>query len=390
MIPTKTDKSVLKQLPPPPPGRLGWPWDSEVSPEVYASRQEWPLISIVTPSYNQRDFIEETIRSVLLQNYPNLEFIIMDGKSSDDTVSVIRTYDHWLSFWESKGDKGQSHAINKGISMSTGQIFNWLCSDDILYPGALLQVGQAFMENKSLKGYVGGIEILLPNEEVAVAPNLIKGSWEDTLKVRLIKQQSFFHHMSAVARMGPLNENLDYVMDVDWRWRFYSLYGEDQILEGDKIIAGYRFHEDSKTIGSSQQFIEEDIALMLSISQRFGFNNLCQVFSRLVNSNKGISFPNLEAHHDRIELIESALHYRSLKLVTQIYDEQQFLLAKALIPILNDYMPKYAGEDEKKMIHFLRREVSGKPWIWYKAKRFLKMKLSGKFLEPELNLNIFS
>ena len=117
---------TLSALPPPPDGKTGWPW-TEASPSFPAfmpNGAEWPKISIITPSFNQAIYLEETIRSVLLQGYPNLEFFIIDGGSTDASVEIIRKYEKWLSGWVSEKDSGQSEAINKGFSRCTGEIFN--------------------------------------------------------------------------------------------------------------------------------------------------------------------------------------------------------------------------------------------------------------------------
>lgn len=105
----------------------------------------WPRITIVTPSYNQGSFIEETIRSVLLQGYPNLEYIIIDGGSSDDSVALVSRYSEWLSFWVSEPDNGQAAAINKGFKKASGDIWQWINSDDRLAPGALFRVAHLYM-----------------------------------------------------------------------------------------------------------------------------------------------------------------------------------------------------------------------------------------------------
>lgn len=122
----------LQELPPPPAGKTGWPWteQNQPLPEKMPDGSEWPRISIVTPSYNYGQFIEETIRSVLLQGYPNLEYIIIDGGSTDNTVEIIQKYAKYLTYWVSEPDGGQTDAINKGYQQCTGDLFVWLNADD--------------------------------------------------------------------------------------------------------------------------------------------------------------------------------------------------------------------------------------------------------------------
>ena len=104
----------------------------------------YPKISIVTPSFNQGIFLEATIQSVLNQNYPNLEYIVIDGGSTDNSVKIIKKYEKYLSYWVSESDRGQSHAINKGFTISTGEIMGWLNSDDLYTSGALNHVANVF------------------------------------------------------------------------------------------------------------------------------------------------------------------------------------------------------------------------------------------------------
>ena len=132
------------KLPPASDPNPGWPWHHKNRPNELPI-DVWPKISIVTPSYNQAEYLEQTIRSVLLQRYPNLEYIIMDGGSTDGSVEIIRKYQEWITFWTSEEDQGQTDAIQKGFSRSTGSILAWLNSDDIYFPGALVAMAQAHL-----------------------------------------------------------------------------------------------------------------------------------------------------------------------------------------------------------------------------------------------------
>jgi glycosyltransferase involved in cell wall biosynthesis len=137
-----TKMSVLEDFPIAPEDKTGWPWTegSEPLPERMPDGSEWPKISVVTPSYNQGQFIEETIRSVLLQGYPNLEYLIIDGGSTDNTVEIIKKYEPWLTYWVSEKDQGQSHALNKGFQKVTGQLVGWQNSDDFYASNTLMHI----------------------------------------------------------------------------------------------------------------------------------------------------------------------------------------------------------------------------------------------------------
>src|ERR1035437_1184692 len=118
--------------------------------------QEWPLITVVTPSFNQADNVERTIQSVLRQEYPALEYIIVDGGSSDGSVAIIRNYADRLHWWCSEPDEGQADAIAKGFARSGGEVLCWLNSDDILLPGALRAVGEYFRDHPLAEVVNGG------------------------------------------------------------------------------------------------------------------------------------------------------------------------------------------------------------------------------------------
>ena len=111
---------------------------------------KWPKISIITPSYNQGKYLEQTILSVISQNYPNYEYLIIDGKSTDNSVEIIKKHEKHLSFWVSEKDNGQSHALNKGFKLATGDIFCWINSDDFFYPGIFNKMASEFLNNSDV------------------------------------------------------------------------------------------------------------------------------------------------------------------------------------------------------------------------------------------------
>jgi len=140
-----SEKGLLKELPKVPINKTGWPWTKES--KIGNEKCGKPKITIVMPSYNQGEFLEETIRSVLLQNYPNLEFIVIDGGSSDNSKEVLENYSHWLSYWQSEKDNGQGHAINLGFSLASGNLFGWINSDDYYLAGCFELVSNTFLYN---------------------------------------------------------------------------------------------------------------------------------------------------------------------------------------------------------------------------------------------------
>jgi len=149
---------MLHDLPKPPAGKTGWPW-TEASPqssEKIPEGSEHLRISIVTPNYNFGHFLEETIRSVLLQGYPNLEYIIIDGGSTDNSVEIIKKYEPWLAYWVSEKDEGITHAINKGMEVASGNWINWLNSDDFLLPGALWRLKEIIEKVPQAQWVSGG------------------------------------------------------------------------------------------------------------------------------------------------------------------------------------------------------------------------------------------
>ncbi len=245
-----------------------WLWE-EKSDFSLSSINQWdysPKISIVTPSYNQAQYLEETIRSVLLQGYPNLEYIIIDGGSTDGSVEIIKKYAPWLTYWVSEPDRGQSHAINKGFEVCTGEIINWLNSDDFLLPGALNLVAKNSLKRTSEFFIIAGNALILTSEGRFIPRLHIREAqgWIRELGVRWEGgiQASWFFSKALYLALGGVNESLHYCMDIDLSFRWVKQSPEYLIEE--QPLAVFREHEEAKTTKNKRQSLIERHKLYIS------------------------------------------------------------------------------------------------------------------------------
>lgn len=240
-----------------PAKKNGWPWkDTSVQHHALMPRDtEWPKISIVTPSYNQGGFIEETIRSVFLQKYPNLEYIIIDGGSTDKTLDIIKKYEPWIKFWVSEEDSGQSDAINKGFAKSSGQIMGWVNSDDILLPDTLYKCATHIDLNKP-SWLTAPTEIFGDQRSTKRIQSVLKVSVETffAYQKNWIPQPSTFWNRLMWDSVGVLDTDLHYVMDVDLWFRMLQI--ADPTIHKTPL-SRYREHANAKSIGSADKSAQE-------------------------------------------------------------------------------------------------------------------------------------
>ncbi len=268
----------LSELPPPPSGKTGFPWTA-ASARV-PDEKNLPRISVVTPSYNQGKFLEETIRSVLLQGYPDLEYIVVDGGSTDDSVEIIRKYERWIASWVSEPDQGQADAINKGFARARGQIVAWLNSDDYYLPDVLGAVASRFVSGES-PGLVFG-EIfrldasqsrILYKTGYAVAPDKMLE------QVQIPFQPASFFNRTVLSAVGTLDVTLKYVMDADIILKIMANAGVDYV---PAPLAVFRIHENSKTSTADDKFGEE----LLIVLDRILANRMRYPKLLAMNENK--------------------------------------------------------------------------------------------------------
>ncbi len=248
---------------------------------------QYPKVTIVTPSYNQAEFLEETILSVLNQDYPNLEYIIVDGGSTDGSVDIIKKYEDRLAWWVSEPDNGQSEAINKGFAHATGDIFNWLNSDDLLYPDAI-RIAVHFLQKNPHCELVYGSRIVIDQkgrildvfEPVKTKKALAKFAFR-------IPQETTFFTADMWRRVNGLNESLHFVMDFDLWHRFMK---ETDFFLIPVFLGAYRDHEESKSVyGLGHQSVSEDALKELDYLKE----NYSTFFSRFKFLRKMVVYFNM-------------------------------------------------------------------------------------------------
>lgn len=203
---------------------------------------ETPRISIVTPSYNQGVYIEETIRSILLQGYPDLEFIVLDGGSKDETVEIVRKYEQWIAHWESGPDGGQAEAINKGFRRITGTIANWVNSDDVLMPGALHRIASAFRGGPVVGSIIKGESYGQPGDEEGF-PGI---SAEAILLQCTLPQPAIWMPVESMAKAGEILTKYDLSFDVDYLVRLFAVAPPPTFTNSPLVY--FRLHDSSKTM----------------------------------------------------------------------------------------------------------------------------------------------
>ncbi|KAF1075762.1 glycosyltransferase family 2 protein [Methanogenium sp. MK-MG] len=261
---------TLAELPPSPEGKTGWPWTEETPqiPETMSDGQPWPKVSIVTPSYNQGQFLEETIRSILLQGYPDLEYFIMDGGSTDESRRIIEKYDAWIDFWVSESDNGQTDALNKGFKRTTGEIAAWLNSDDVYTKGSMIKAINQFIDHPDISMIYGECQYIDEFGKPIFRPTYRpkKCDYGKLLEGCFIAQPSVFFKKITLEHVGYLNTGLQYCFDYDL---WLSIARSFKIQYINSIQSKFRIHSQSKTGSQTMKFMFEDFKVIDDILRNY-------------------------------------------------------------------------------------------------------------------------
>jgi glycosyltransferase involved in cell wall biosynthesis len=263
-----------------------------------------PKISIVTPSFNQGNYLEETINSVLIQNYPNLEYIIIDGGSTDNSIEIIKKYQQHLTYWISEKDNGQANAINKGLQLCSGDIFNWLNSDDYLEPGALFKIAKAFSA-ENVQMVAGMVHIFSATEEDIISNQKLTAKglmcWEPDVK---FVQPGVWMRRALIEQCGGIDEQFHYAFDWDLYIRY--LYCFPQVKDIDELLLHFRLHENSKTQSLRDQFSIEERKIIEKIYTLKGFSRLKDTCLYKIQKTNWTTFLS-ELSHSQIPFFKKLL-----------------------------------------------------------------------------------
>lgn len=228
---------------------------------------EAPLVSIITPSLNQGGFLEPTILSVLNQTYPNIEYIIMDGGSTDQSLTIIQQYQSKITYWESQPDKGQSDAINKGITKAKGTIIAYLNADDLLDSEAVSLAVEEFKNDPQLALVYGQCATIDENDNVIVDYQGKQVDYLTILKTGMlpnIYQPACFFQKHNIGRSELFNSNLHYTMDYELILSILKKGGKHQFIA--KPFAQYRVHDNAKTTSQADQLYIEKLKVQFRMA----------------------------------------------------------------------------------------------------------------------------
>lgn len=325
-----------------------------------------PRITLITPSLQQAEYLEECLASVHAQGYPELEHIVVDGGSSDGSKAIIERYADKLAWWCSEPDGGQSAAINKGLERATGQVLGWLNSDDVLLPGALHHVGRWFAEAPGAWAHRGRLELwegcITQEFPRGVVPHDQHSLYHDPLVV----QQSTFFRMNAVRALGGVESKLRYVMDLELQWQLLFREGEAGLVSHDALLAVFRQHAGSKTAQHRDRFLDEQAALLHAMLQATGQADLAAVLALGRTLPTGLRAIPLSPQ--QAWLVRAMAVHFLLKWDRHIMHEGQFQRMRALRPLLARE-PEKRSPLERGWIDALAPQLQVPGWLGFRLKR---------------------
>ena len=334
----------------------------------------YPKISIVTPSFNQGKYLEETILSILNQKYPNLEYIIIDGGSTDNSVEIIKKYKKHLAYWVSEKDNGQSDAINKGLQRVTGDLFNWINSDDYLEEKSLFRVAETYDTNPEKKIFCFGLYYLRGNKKELFRQKNIPADSMQCFCEPVISQPSTFFSTSAIRKTGSINALLHYSMDYELWLKFMFLFGSDCVVVHESPLATFRLHDETKTSKGDENFVNDMGNIIFSISEKAELAKYSSVLKKVVKIIKQYDFKIQKENIDETIAERLIIHFL-LKWKRNIYSEKDFNDAKIILSEIK-FNKINLSDKERQWLNEMKKNANPPSWLKFRAKRKIQSLIS--------------
>lgn len=324
-----------------------------------------PRITLITPSYQQAQYLEECLRSVHDQHYPHLDHIVVDGGSSDGSAQVIKGFADKLSWWCSEKDEGQSDALNKGLHHASGDVFGWINSDDLLLPGSLDRIGRAFAEDPDLVIFEGKRILLNPDGSRVEALQNDPHDRTALFARPFINQQSTFYWMSAVRAAGGVDPALHHIMDLELWWRILFIHGTGHIRVDPAPAAEFRLHENSKTGKGLEPFIAEQASVLHNACVLNECADLAEILA--IGHSLRSDLRPMDVSKGHRDLVRKMTLAFLLKWNRNIYREAQFTMMKALRDRIT--FEELLSISDRPVILELDRQLKAGNWTMFRARR---------------------
>jgi len=320
----------------------------------------FPKISIVVPSYNQGRFLEETLLSIINQGYPALELFVADGGSTDNSREIIKKYEQYITWWVSEKDGGQSEAINKGMKRATGEIVNWICSDDLLAEGALHKIAEYFSSLPADTGLIHGGTVLFNEKKI------LRNDWgySDPSLERNLAGIAFSQPSAFITKKyfdmvgGQVNEAMHYGMDYDLYSRLACV---SKFVPVKDIFSKYRLHDTSKSIANQDKFIGDWSRVFINLCKNLQWDDLLvQIKNSEIVSEQELNYYSPFHFQVNEQILDNAdkkkiLFYQYCYLFKSAYLSGDRKKARKIAAILTAKFSSAWLENEKHIPQILQR-----------------------------------
>lgn len=327
------------------------------------------LITIVSPSYQQAAFLPECLASVHDQQGAEVEHIVVDGGSTDGSADLLSEAAGQLEWWVSEKDRGQSHAINKGLAHATGDVFNWINSDDALLPGALRTVAEAFDQDPSLVVLLGRLVHQVNGADRPVTRVNDPADERRLFLDPVINQQATFYRMDVVKAIGGVEEKLHFVMDYELWLQVLFRHGTTHLRSVPQDLAMFRLHTDSKTMTVHARFVDELASVLYGPCVAAGHLELAGILAAGHELRKGLRPLPIAPHH--AVLVRDMVVYFLLKWHGVIHRREQFGMMRRLLSAV-DLSPERADPVLAERIRRLEHQLEPPTWSAFRLRRKLR------------------